>query len=289
MKVAVMTDGNSGISSREAKENGIFLMRMPVIIDGEDYFEEENLTQEFFFESLNAGRDVTTSQPSPGEVMDMWDDIFTKGYDEIVYIPMSSGLSNSCECAQGLSMDFDGRVCVVDNHRISVTQRQSVFDAIYLTRQGKSAGEIKQILEKTAYESSIYIAVNTLEYLKKSGRVTAAGAALGTILNIKPLLTIQGGKLDAYAKVRGIHKCEAKAIEAIQHDIETRFSDVPKEQLIIGTAGTFLNDADAKAWEQTIRNAFPDIEVYYDQLSLSIGGHVGPDAIGIGISVKVSL
>lgn len=289
MKVAVMTDGNSGISSREAKENGIFLMRMPVIIDGEDYFEEENLTQEFFFESLNVGRDVTTSQPSPGEVMDMWDDIFTKGYDEIVYIPMSSGLSNSCECAQGLSMDFDGRVCVVDNHRISVTQRQSVFDAIYLTRQGKSASEIKQILEKTAYESSIYIAVNTLEYLKKSGRVTAAGAALGTILNIKPLLTIQGGKLDAYAKVRGIHKCEAKVIEAIQHDIETRFSDVPKEQLIIGTAGTLLNDADAKAWEQTIRNAFPDIEVYYDQLSLSIGGHVGPDAIGIGISVKVSL
>lgn len=289
MKVAVMTDGNSGISSREAKENGIFLMRMPVIIDGEDYFEEENLTQEFFFESLNAGRDVTTSQPSPGEVMDMWEDIFTKGYDEIVYIPMSSGLSNSCESAQGLSMDYDGRVCVVDNHRISVTQRQSVFDAIYLTNQGKNASEIKQILEETAYESSIYIAVNTLEYLKKSGRVTAAGAALGTILNIKPLLTIQGGKLDAFAKVRGIHKCEAKVIEAIHHDIETRFPDVPKEQLIIGTAGTFLNDADAKAWEQTIQNAFPDIEVYYDQLSLSIGGHVGPGAIGIGISVKVSL
>ncbi len=286
MKTAIMTDGNSGISAAEAERFGIFRMRMPVIIDGENFFEGLNLTQELFYSSLSSGKNVTTSQPSPGDVLEMWDEIFEKGYDEIVYVPMSSGLSNSCESALGLSQDYNGRIEVVDNHRISVTQRQSVLDAKLLAESGMNASEIKHRLEENAYRSSIYIAVNTLEFLKKSGRVTAAGAALGTVLNIKPLLTIQGGKLDAFAKVRGMKKCETKIIEAIHHDIETRFSDVKSEQLIIGTAGTFLKESDAEEWTHSVQEAFPEIEVYYNALSLSIGSHVGPDAIGIGVSVK---
>ncbi|MFT3985665.1 MAG: DegV family protein [Lachnospiraceae bacterium] len=288
MKTAIMTDGNSGITAEEAEQFHIFRMGMPVIIDGENYFEGVNLTQEQFYRSLMEGKDVTTSQPSPGEVIEMWEFIFSGGYDAIVYIPMSSGLSNSCESAQGLSKEYNGRVQVVDNHRISVTQRQSVFDARLLADTGLSAGEIRKRLEETAYHSSIYIAVNTLEFLKKSGRVTAAGAALGTVLNIKPLLTIQGGKLDAFAKIRGMKKCESRIIEAIRSDIKNRFSDAEKSQLIIGTAGTFLNDRDAWEWCQSIRMAFEGIEVYYNPLSLSIGCHVGPDAVGIGVSVRVS-
>ncbi len=288
MRTAIMTDGNSGITAEEAEQFHIFRMRMPVIIDGENYFEEINLTQEQFYKSLLEGKDVTTSQPSPGEVIEMWENIFGEGYDAIVYIPMSSGLSNSCESAQGLSKEYEGRVQVVDNHRISVTQRQSVFDARLLADAGLSAEQIKVRLEETAYDASIYIAVNTLEFLKKSGRVTAAGAALGTVLNIKPLLTIQGGKLDAFAKIRGMKKCEARIIEAIHSDVKTRFSGVKKSQLIIGTAGTFLDDEDAKEWCRTIKTAFEGIEVYYNPLSLSIGCHVGPDAVGIGVSVKVS-
>lgn len=288
MKTAIMTDGNSGISAAEAEQFGIFRMRMPVIIDGKDYFEETNLTQDMFYSSMSEGRDVTTSQPSPGDVLDMWEHILGQGYDAIVYIPMSSGLSNSCVSAQGLAQEYEGCVQVVDNHRISVTQRQSVFDAKLLADAGVTAAAIKEKLEESAYQSSIYLAVNTLEFLKRSGRVTAAAAALGTVLNIKPLLTIQGGKLDAFAKVRGIKKCEARIIEAIRNDIATRFSDADKSQLIIGTAGTFLNPADAEAWCNAVKEAFEGIEVYYNQLSLSIGGHTGPNAIGVGVSVKVS-
>ena len=289
MKTAIMTDGNSGISAAEAEQFGIFRMRMPVIIDGKDYFEEINLTQDMFYSSMSEGRDVTTSQPSPGDVLEMWEHILGQGYDAIVYIPMSSGLSNSCVSAQGLAQEYGGCIQVVDNHRISVTQRQSVFDAKLLADAGVSAAAIKEKLEETAYQSSIYLAVNTLEFLKRSGRVTAAAAALGTVLNIKPLLTIQGGKLDAFAKVHGIKKCEARIIEAVRNDIATRFSDADKSQLIIGTAGTFLNPADAEAWCNVVKEAFEGIEVYYNQLSLSIGGHTGPNAIGIGVSVKVSV
>lgn len=289
MKTAIMTDGNSGISAAEAEQFGIFRMRMPVIIDGKDYFEEINLTQDMFYSSMSEGRDVTTSQPSPGDVLEMWESIFKQGYEAVVYIPMSSGLSNSCVSAQGLAKEFEGRVQVVDNHRISVTQRQSVFDAKLLADAGIPAAAIKERLEETAYQSSIYLAVNTLEFLKRSGRVTAAAAALGTVLNIKPLLTIQGGKLDAFAKVRGIKKCEARIIEAVRNDIATRFSDADKSQLIIGTAGTFLNPEDAESWCNVVKEAFEGIEVYYNQLSLSIGGHTGPNAIGIGVSVKVSV
>ena len=204
MKTAVITDSNSGITKEEARKLGLFLMPMPVIIDGEVYYEGENLTEAEFFEALKDGRDVTTSQPSPGEVLDLWDRVLAQGYDEIVYIPMSSGLSESCSTAKNLAEDYEGKVYVVDNHRVSVTQKSSAMDALAMVEKGIPAAEIQKKLNDSAYESSIYVAVDTLEFLKKGGRVTAAGAALGSMFNIKPILSIQGDKLDAFAKVRGM-------------------------------------------------------------------------------------
>lgn len=284
MNIAIMTDENSGISVEEAKDLGIYVLKMPIIIDGKDYFEGENLTHEEFYEALMSGKDITTSQPSPGEVMDMWDAILEDGADQIVYIPMSSGLSSSCQNALGYVDDYDGKVQVVDNHRISVTLRQSVMDALYLAESGKNAAEIKKILEDTAYDASIYISVDTLEFLVKSGRVTPSGAALGMILNIKPILTIQGDKLDAFAKVRGIKKCESKMIEAIKDDLATRFGNVDHKDIALAAVGSFLDEDDAKAWHETVKEAFPDFDVMYDQLSLSIGSHIGPNGVAIAIS-----
>ena len=204
-KVAVVTDSNSGITQGKAKELGIRVLPMPFFIDGELYLEDITLSQEQFYERLNNDSDISTSQPSPGSVMDLWDEVL-KEYDEIVYIPMSSGLSSSCETAISLSQDYEGKVWVVDNQRISVTLKQSVLEAMKLVQAGKSAEEIKAILEDEKKESSIYITVDTLKYLKKGGRVTPAAAAIGTVLNLKPVLQIQGGKLDAFAKVRGDRK-----------------------------------------------------------------------------------
>ena len=285
MKTAILTDTNSGITVEEGKTLGIFVLSMPTIIDYETYFEGVNLTKKEFFDAMLAGRYISTSQPSPGEVMDMCDEILGSGYEELIYIPMSSGLSNSCHSAIALAEDYDGKVVVADNHRISVTLRMAVLDAFAWEKQGCTAQQIKEKLEETAYESSIYLAVNTLEYLKKSGRVTPAGAAIGSILNIKPILTIQGGKLDAYAKVRGIKKCEAKIKEAIEKDRQERFGEVEDKNLCIGTAGTFLKEEDAKHWKEYIQEMFPTIQVYYDPLPCSIASHVGPDAVGIGISI----
>ena len=201
-RVAVLTDSNSGITQAAGKELGVGILPMPFFIDGEEYFEEITLSQKEFYERLKANHDVKTSQPAPGDVMGMWDK-YLEEYDEVVYIPMSSGLSSSCETAIMLSTDYDGKVQVVNNQRISVTQRQSVLDALKLRDAGKNAAEIKEILEKVKLESSIYITVDTLKYLKKGGRITPAAAAIGTVLNLKPVLQIQGEKLDAYAKVRG--------------------------------------------------------------------------------------
>jgi len=287
MKVAIMTDGNSGISVSEAKEKGIFRARMPVIISGEEYFEETGLTSEMFFEALNSGKDVSTSMSPIGEVIEMWDNILDSGYDEVVYIPMSSGLSGSCESAMGMSREYDGKVHVVNNHRVSVTQRTSVEDALLLAERGYSGGEICEILEKMGGESSIYIAVNTLEYLKKSGRVTPAAAAIGTALSIKPLLTIQGEKLDSYAMDISMNKCQKKIIAAIRNDINKRFPEVAKEELVIGTATSCYNNEDAMKWKHMIEETFEGIEVFYDPLSLSVSSHVGPNAIGIGISRRL--
>lgn len=281
-----MTDSNSGITKTEAEEMGIFLIAMPVIIDGETHFEGQDLTQENFYQSLINGKDISTSQPAPGFVMEMWNQILESGYDQVVYIPMSSGLSNSCETAVSLSREFDGKVCVVDNHQISIPMRESVLDAVDMAKDGKSAEEIRRKLEDFAYDSSIYIAVDTLEFLKKGGRITPAGAALGAVFNVKPILTIQGEKLDAYAKVRGMKKCRHKMIEAVKNDLNTRFQSIDRSRIVIGTAGAGLSREEEEQWKNEVAEAFPQIEVYYNPLAVCIGCHVGPGAMGMGICVK---
>lgn len=287
MKTAVMTDSNSGITPEEGKKIGIYSLPMPVIIEGDVFYEGKNITQEEYYGAMTSGKNVTTSQPSPGDVMDMWDGILNEGYEQVVYIPMSSGLSASCHAAIQLSEEYDGKVQVVDDHRISVTMRESVLEAKWMANQGMTAEEIKKKLEENAYNSSIYIAVDTLEYLKKGGRVTAAGAAIGAVLNIKPVLTIQGEKLDAFTKVRGMKKAELKMLEAIEEDLNTRFADVDRKQLRLGAAGTFQKQEDADQWYNMVKDTFENEidDIYYDSLSFSIGCHVGPNAIGIGISV----
>lgn len=286
MRTAVMTDSNSGITKIEAEEMGIFLIAMPVIIDGETHFEGQDLTQENFYQSLINGKDISTSQPAPGFVMEMWNQILESGYDQVVYIPMSSGLSNSCETAVSLSREFDGKVCVVDNHQISIPMRESVLDAVDMAKDGKSAEEIRRKLEDSAYDSSIYIAVDTLEFLKKGGRITPAGAALGAVFNVKPILTIQGEKLDAYAKVRGMKKCRHKMIEAVKNDLNTRFQSIDRSRIVIGTAGAGLSREEEEQWKNEVAEAFPQIEVYYNPLAVCIGCHVGPGAMGMGICGK---
>lgn len=287
MKTAVMTDSNSGITPEEGKKIGIYSLPMPVIIEGDVFYEGKNITQEEYYGAMTSGKNVTTSQPSPGDVMDMWDGILQEGYEQVVYIPMSSALSASCHAAIQLSEEYDGKVQVVDDHRISVTMRESVLEAKCMANQGMTAEEIKKKLEENAYNSSIYIAVDTLEYLKKGGRVTAAGAAIGAVLNIKPVLTIQGEKLDAFTKVRGMKKAELKMLEAIEEDLNTRFADVDRKQLRLGAAGTFQKQEDADQWYKMVKDTFENEidDIYYDSLSFSIGCHVGPNAIGIGISV----
>lgn len=286
MKTAIMTDSNSGISKSEARKLGVYSLPMPVIIDGETHYEGVDLTQEMFYGSLTGGRDVSTSQPSPGELMAMWDELLEDGYDEIVHIPMSGGLSNSCESAIGLAADYDGKVQVVNNHRISVTLRESVMEAKELADRGIKAAEIKRELEERAYEASIYIAVDTLEFLKKGGRVTPAAAALGAALNIKPVLTIQGDRLDAFAKVRGMKKGKHKMIEALKNDLETRFKDVDMGRVVIGGAGAGLSREEEKEWIDTLREEFPRATVYYNPLSFSVGAHTGPGAVGTAISIR---
>ena len=287
MKVAVVTDCNSTFTQKTAKEHGVFCTDMPVIIDGENYIQDVNLTSEMFYDALAQNKDVSTSQPSPGDVMELWESIFAQGYDQLVYIPMSSGLSAACNTAKMLAQDYDGKVEVIDNHRISGTQTQSVFDAMELAEKGYNAAKIREKLEDSAYDQSIYIAVDTLKYLKKGGRVTPAGAALGEVLGIKPILTIQGGKLDAFAKVRGIKKCESKIIEAIRKDRETRFKDVPDDDIMLFTAGTIQDEAECNKWNELCQAEFPEFDIKYYPLSLSIGAHIGPGAIAMGLAVKV--
>lgn len=287
MSVAVMTDTNSGIMVDEANDLGIFCIPMPVIIDGNDYIEGIDLSQTRFFEVMSVGADVSTSQPSPGDIMDMWEEILKKGYDEIVYIPMSSGLSSSERNARMFAEEFDGHVEVVDNHRISVTQRQSVMDAILLANAGNSAKQIKERLEESAYDSVVYLAVDTLDYLKRTGRVNATAATVGGVLGIKPVLRTTGENFEVCTAVRGIKKAASKIIEAMHEEMETRFSGIPRNEIIIGTAGSFVNQMDAGNWSSVVREAFPDVEVYYNKLSCSISAHTGPNAMGVGISRKL--
>ena len=282
--VAIVTDSNSGISQAEGKELGIYVIPMPFLVDGKLYFEDVDMNKEQFYHFLESDADLSTSQPSPGDVMDLWDKLL-KEYDEIVHIPMSSGLSASCATAMGLAQEYDGKVQVVDNQRISVTMQQSVMDAKHLAATGKSAAQIKEILEKEALESSIYLVVDTLKYLKKGGRITPAAALLGSALNLKPLLQIQGEKLDAYKKVRGVKAAKKNMLEAMKKDVEGRFSDyVTKGQLKLHVAYT-TDEETAKQWMEEVQNAFPDIPITrMDTLSFSVTCHTGPGVLAIAAS-----
>ena len=282
--VAIVTDSNSGISQAEGKELGIYVIPMPCLVDGKLYYENVDITKEQFYHFMESDADLTTSQPSPGDVMDLWDKLL-KEYDEIVHIPMSSGLSASCSTAMGLAQDYDGKVQVVNNQRISVTMQQSVMDAKHLAATGKSAAQIKEILEKEALESSIYLVVDTLKYLKKGGRVTPAAALLGSALNLKPLLQIQGEKLDAYKKVRGMKAAKKNMLDAMKKDVEGRFADyVAKGQLKLHVAYT-TDEETAKQWMEEVQNAFPDLTITrMDPLSFSITCHTGPGVLAIAAS-----
>lgn len=278
-KTAVVTDSNSGITQAEGKELGIAVLPMPFFINGELFYEDISLTQEQFYDRLAQGADISTSQPSPGEVMDLWNKVLEE-YEKLVYIPMSSGLSQSCETAMMLAKDFDGRVEVVNNQRISVTQRQSVSDAVELVNRGKSAAEIKKILEDMKLESSIYITLETLKYLKKGGRITPAAAAIGTVLNLKPVLQIQGEKLDAYSKARGKAQGRKTMIDAIRSDLAGRFSGIPLEKMHFGIAYTG-NLEEAEDWRREAEREFPGVEFMMNPLSLSVSCHIGPGALAI--------
>jgi len=285
-KIAYVTDSNSGITQEEAKELGISVISMPFFINGEIYYEEISLTQQEFYQRLEEGADISTSQPAPAEIQELWDRLL-KEYEEIVHIPMSSGLSSSCATAQMLAEDYKGKVQVVNNQRISVTMRQSVMDAILLGKAGKSASEIKQILEAQKLDSSIYISLETLKYLKKGGRITPTAAALGTILNLKPVLQIQGEKLDAYSKARGMKAAKKTMLEAMKKDFETRFQEyVSKEEMVLMYAYSG-NREEALQWKQEIENYFPGRKVTGDPLSLSVACHIGKGALAIACARKV--
>ena len=283
-KIAIVTDSNSGITQEMGKSMGIYVIPMPFFIDGELFLEDITLTQEEFYKRLGDNSDISTSQPSPGEVMECWDELL-KEYDEIVHIPMSSGLSSTCHAAQSLSQEYDGKVCVVDNQRISVTQKQYVEDAITLREAGKSAAEIKEILEAEKLQASIYITVDTLKYLKKGGRITPAAAALGTVLNLKPVLQIQGDKLDAFSKVRGWKAAKRTMLKAIEKDLEERFSEV-REDMVLGMAYTCSKE-EAQEWKQEISEKFPGYEIVEGPLSLSVACHIGPGAMAVTCMKKV--
>ena len=283
-KVAIVTDSNSGITQKRGEELGIYVLPMPFFIDGELYLEDITLSQEQFYEKLGADSEISTSQPSPGDVMDLWDKLLAD-YDEIVCIPMSSGLSSTCETALSLAQDYDEKVQVVNNQRISVTQEQSVYDAIKLRDEGKSAAEIRQVLEKEKMQASIYVTVDTLKYLKKGGRITPAAAAIGTVLNLKPVLQIQGEKLDAFAKVRGWKAAKKTMLNAIEKDLTDRFADV-KDQMVLGMAYTCSKE-EADEWKKEIQTRFPEYELVEGPLSLSIACHIGPGAMAVTCMKRV--
>ena len=283
--IAIMTDSNCGIMPEEGRKLNIHVLPMPVIIDGRTYFEGVDITADEFYKKQAAGAEITTSQPSPGDVTAMWDKLL-KDYDQVVFIPMSSGLSNTCQTAVMLSDDepYKGRVFVINNPRISVTQLQSVYDARALAEEGKTAEEIRNILEKEALDASIYIAVDTLEYLKNGGRITPAAAAIGTVLRLKPVLTIQGGKLDSHAKTRGMKSAFRIMLQAVKDDISSRFSHLKKQGVLkVGIANTPMDEGALATFRTEMQKNFPDMELVYSPLTMSIGTHIGTGGLGIGV------
>ncbi len=283
MKIAVITDSNSSITQKEAADLGIFVLPMPFSIDGETYFEDKNLTVDEFYNKLESDAEIFTSQPSPEEVTKLWDDVL-QNYDEIVHIPMSSGLSGSCESAWMLAQKskYLDRVQVVDNQRISVTQMQSVLDALELVKRGKTAREIKDILEIDKMNSSIYIMLDTLKYLKKGGRITPAAAALGTLLRLKPVLQIQGEKLDAFAKARTSSQGKSIMINAIKNDIKNRFNN----NVYLQMAHSHNLEA-ALSFKEELKEHFPELEIHLAELSLSVACHIGPGSLAVACCQKM--
>lgn len=285
MKTAIVTDSNSGIFEEEGKQLGVFVLPMPVLIDNHVYFEGQNLSSTQFYQYLQEGRDITTSQPSPGDLAALWEQVLDLGYDELVYIPMSSGLSSSCATAKILAEDYGGKVFVADNHRISVTQRYSVLDALALAQTGCTGREIHAELEQSGLDSIIYIGVETLQYLKRGGRVTPAAAAMGAIMGIKPLLLIQGDKLDACAKVRGTANCKKRLVQYLEQAAEDYArKGIPFQA---AAAGSFLTESETQAWKTLCQELFPEQAPHYDPLTCSIGSHVGPGAFGMAITRRL--
>lgn len=280
-RVAIVTDSNSGISQEEAKRLGVYVVPMPFFVNGTVYFEDIDLSQEQFYKLLTEDADVSTSQPSPADILDLWDDLL-RSHQEIVYIPMSSGLSASCSTAQGLAQDYNGKVQVVDNKRVSVTMMQSVLDALALAKSGKSAAQIREILEQESLEASIYLMVDTLKYLKKGGRITPAAAMIGSVLKLKPVLQIQGDKLDAYAKVRGVKAAKRAMLEAIRKDLEERFASYREQgEMKLQVAYTTSREQ-AEEWMEEVKEAFPDLEITrMDPLALSVVCHTGPGVLAV--------
>ncbi len=287
-KIAIITDSNSGITQKEAQQLGITVLAMPFYINEQLFLEDITLTQEEFYKQLAEDANISTSQPSPADIMEAWEKLLEE-YDEIVHIPMSSGLSNSCQTAFVLAKEFHNRVQVVDNQRISVTQRQSVLDAIELANAGKDASEIKEILEKDAGESSIYITLETLKFLKKGGRITPAAAALGTVLNLKPVLQIQGDKLDAFSKARGKKQAKRIMLQAMKDDLEGRFKEYAQKDLLCLEAAYTGNEEEAMEWKKELESQFPGMLVYMAPLSLSVACHIGQGALAVAVSKKVEV
>ena len=284
-KIAIATDSNSGITQAQAKKLGIFVLPMPFMINEETFYEDITLDQEGFYEKLESGADVVTSQPSPESVLNLWKEIL-ENYDEIVHIPMSSGLSGSCQSAMMLAEDFDGKVQVVNYQRISVTQRQSALDALMLAERGLDAVEIKDALEADKFNSSIYIMLDTLYYLKKGGRITPAAAAIGTLLKLKPVLQIQGEKLDAFAKARTSGQGKSIMLNAIRNDMETRFGGASADNIWLEVAYTKDYEA-AKQFVQEIQQEFPGFDIVCNPLSLSVACHIGPGSLAIACCKKM--
>ena len=283
MKVAIITDSNSGITQEEGKQLGIRIVPMPFMINGEEYLEDITLTQQEFYAKLGEGSDISTSQPSPESIMALWDEVLEE-YDEIVHIPMSSGLSGSCQTAMMLAEDYDGKVEVVNNQRISVTQRQSALDAKELAAKGMCAAEIKEKLEAVKFDSSIYITLDTLKYLKKGGRITPAAAALGTLLRLKPVLTVQGEKLDAFAKARTMKQAKSIMVAAITKDLEERSGDLTGKHVHLAVAHTD-NREESDEFAKELRELFPATgEIVIAPLSLSVSCHIGPGSLAVACS-----
>lgn len=287
-KIAIVTDSNSGITQEQGKELGVYVVPMPFDIEGKTYYEDISLTQEEFYKKLSDNAMISTTQPTPDSFMDLWDNLL-KEYEAVVHIPMSSGLSGSCHTAMMFAEneEYAGRVFVVDNQRISVTQRQSVLDAIEMVKKGMTASEIVKTLMDMKFESSIYIMVDTLKYLKKGGRVTPAAAALGTILKLKPVLQIQGEKLDAFAKARTLTQAKNMMINAVKNDLQNRFGgDVNRIYLEIAHTE---NQEEAIKFKEEVLAAFPEYngEIYVDNLSLSVSCHIGPGALALACTVRM--